>query len=78
MFYTYVIKSISFDYYYKGFCEDITKRLEQHNSGSTSSNKKYRPFRLVYFETFETKEEAIKREKHFKSAAGRRYLKNKI
>jgi predicted GIY-YIG superfamily endonuclease len=32
----------------------------------------------VYFETFDNLEDAIKREKYFKPAAGRRYLKNKI
>jgi len=33
---------------------------------------------LIYKEEFATREEAIKREKYFKSAAGRRYLKNKL
>jgi len=33
---------------------------------------------IVYFEEFETREEAIKREKYFKTAAGRKFLKNKI
>jgi putative endonuclease len=36
------------------------------------------PFEIMYFEEFDTGEETIKREKYFKSAAGRRYLKNKI
>ena len=36
------------------------------------------PFEMAYFEEFATREEAIKREKYFKSAAGRRYLKKKL
>jgi putative endonuclease len=76
MSYTYVIKSIEF--YYKGHSENIDKRLVQHNSGMTTSIKKFAPFKVVYFETFNTREEAIKREKYFKSAAGRRYLKTKL
>jgi putative endonuclease len=33
---------------------------------------------MVYFEAFETREEAIVREKYFKSATGRRFLKLKV
>ena len=78
MFYVYVIKSSGTDFVYKGHCEDLKKRLEQHNAGMTKSIKPYIPFKLVYFEEYETKNEAIKREKYFKTAAGRRYLKLRI
>ncbi len=75
MFYAYVLKSVNRDYYYKGHCQDIDVRLTQHNSGMTDSIRPYIPFKIVYFETFETEREAIIREKYFKSAAGRRFLK---
>jgi len=78
MFYTYVIKSVTCDYFYKGHCEDLEIRLKQHNSGTTESIKSYIPFQIVYFEEFATREEAVKREKYFKSAAGRKFLKNKV
>ncbi|MBI1343256.1 MAG: GIY-YIG nuclease family protein [Terrimonas sp.] len=77
MYFAYVIKSIDHDYYYKGHCREIEKRLLQHNSGMTESIRPYIPFKIVYFETFDTEEEAIKREKYFKSSAGRRFLKKK-
>ena len=78
MYYAYVIKSLCFDYYYKGHCHDLERRLAQHNAGKTPSIRAYIPFRLVYFESFQTESEAVKREKYFKTAAGRRYLKLKI
>jgi putative endonuclease len=78
MFYAYVIQSQKDKSFYKGHCENIEKRLAQHNAGLTKSIKNKTPFTLVYFETFQTREEAIKREKYFKSAAGRRFLKSKI
>jgi len=78
MFYGYVIKSLSCNYIYKGHCEDLKIRLNQHNSGMTKSIKPYVPFEIVYFEEFTIRQEAIKREKYFKSAAGRRFLKTKI
>ena len=78
MFYAYVIRSIDFKYFYKGHCENLQQRLKQHNAGMTESIRKYIPFEIAYFETFSTRTEAIKREKYFKSAAGRRFLKTKF
>ena len=74
MFYAYVLKSIESDFFYKGHCENLEIRLQQHNSGETESIKHYLPFYVVYFEVFSTRAEAIKREKYFKTAAGRRFL----
>ena len=39
MFYAYVLKSVGNDYYYKGHCQNLEKRLEQHNPGMTESIK---------------------------------------
>ena len=76
--YVYVIKSINFDYTYVGQTKDIKTRLEEHNRGKTRSNKRFRPFELVYFERFETRSEAVKRERYLKSGSGREYLKEKL
>ena len=78
MFYAYVLKSIEHDYLYKGHCKELEKRIAQHNSGMTRSLRPYIPFKLVYFEKLETEEEARAREKYFKTAAGRRFLKTKL
>jgi putative endonuclease len=78
MYHAYVLKSVNHNYYYKGHCQDLQKRLIQHNSGMTVSIKPYIPFEIIYYELFSTEIEAVNREKYFKSAAGRRYLKNKI
>jgi putative endonuclease len=77
MFFAYVLKSIQHDYYYKGHCQDLEKRLLQHNAGMTDSIRPFIPFQIIYFEKFETKAAAIAREKYFKTSAGRRFLKTK-
>ena len=77
-FYTYVIYSDSYDRYYKGHCSNMSVRLSEHNSGKTKSIKSFVPFRIVYYEEFQTREEAIAREKYFKTASGRRFLKKKL
>ncbi len=78
MYYVYVLKSTVADFYYKGFCENLEIRLEQHNRGITKSNKAFIPFKIIYYEICEERDEAVKKERYWKSAAGRRYLKNKI
>ncbi|MFM8911573.1 MAG: GIY-YIG nuclease family protein [Flammeovirgaceae bacterium] len=78
MFYAYVIRSLNFQFLYKGHCENLDARLKQHNSGMTESIRKYAPFEIAYSEEFQTRHEAIVRERYFKSAAGRRFIKSKI
>jgi putative endonuclease len=78
MFYAYVLKSTCHEFFYKGHCENLDDRLKQHNAGLTESIRPYIPFTLVYSEAFATRQEAIQREKYFKSAAGRRFLKKKL
>ena len=78
MFYTYVLKSVNHNFLYKGHCQNLEERLIQHNSGQTESIWPYIPFTIIYTETFQTRQEAIKRERYFKSASGRRFLKNKL
>ena len=75
MYFTYVASSLSGSYLYKGHCKDMEKRLKQHNSGQTKSIRPYIPLEIIYFEEFETLKESIDREKFFKSAAGRQFLK---
>ncbi len=77
-FYTYVLFSESHKRFYKGHCEDLELRLKQHNEGHTKSTKPFKPWKIVYYEVFETREEAITREKYFKTAAGRRFLKKNL
>jgi putative endonuclease len=77
-YFAYVIYSQSHNKFYKGHCEDLIKRLAQHNNGKTKSTKAFAPWKIVYYESFETREQAINREKYFKTAAGRRFLKKVI
>ena len=63
---------------YKGHTKNIDKRIKEHNSGRTISTKGYKPWKLVYFETFQTRGEAVLREKYFKTGSGREFLKEKL
>jgi len=63
---------------YKGMTSDLSKRLVGHEAGNTRSTRNMKDIEVIYQETFETSEEARKREKYFKSAAGRRFLKVRL
>lgn len=77
-FFVYILESEIDGRLYKGQTKDIDNRIKEHNSGKTKSTKAYKPWKLVYFETFETREEAVLREKYFKTGSGREYIKEKL
>lgn len=67
MNYTYIVKC-SDKTFYTGWTNDLEKRIEMHNSGKGAKYTKARlPVELVYYEAFDTKEEAMSREWHIKS-----------
>ena len=74
-FVIYAIKSSLQDRIYVGFTADIDKRIMEHNSGRTKSTKGFRPWKLFYTETVETREKAREREKFLKSGCGKEFLK---
>ena len=78
MYYTYVLRSLKNGVLYKGQTQDLVSRLEVHNAGMVRYTKKYIPWELVYFETFNTRAESMAREKYFKSGAGREWLKKHL
>jgi putative endonuclease len=76
MCYFYVLKSQKTGRLYKGHSENIEMRLQQHNSGKTRSTRNGIPWVLIYSEKFNTRQEAIGREKYFKSFEGGKKLKS--
>lgn len=62
MYYLYLLYSSSADRYYVGTTPDIKRRFYSHNSGKVIATKAYRPWQLVYFEAYPTKQNALNRE----------------
>ena len=75
MFYSYILRSLKDGKYHYGSAEDLDLRLAKHNKGDVRSTKGRRPLVLHYFEAFETRSEAFKREHFFKSIEGYIFLK---
>ncbi|MDO8510257.1 MAG: GIY-YIG nuclease family protein [bacterium] len=71
----YILKSINHPRTYVGSTANIQQRITEHNSGKSTYTKRYLPWMLVYTEEFGNIEDARKRERYLKSAAGRRFIK---
>ena len=52
MYYTYVLRSTKDRKFYTGFTTDVSKRLEEHNTGKVESTRLRIPFELLYYEAF--------------------------
>ena len=64
--YVYIVRC-SDQTLYTGWTNQLEKRIEAHNAGKGAKyTKARRPVELVYFETFEHKREALKREYQIK------------
>ena len=62
-YFVYIIQSEVDNTYYKGFTENLENRIWEHNNGKSRYTSKKIPWKLVYLEEYETKKEALIREK---------------
>ena len=62
MNYTYILRCAD-NSLYTGWTNNLDRRVSAHNAGKGAKYTKARlPVQLVYFESFKTKEEAMRRE----------------
>ena len=77
MFFVYVIRSTVNGHFYVGITEDVKARLVRHNRGDNRSTETHRPWELFFFESYNTRIGARKREVYLKSGIGKEYIKRK-
>jgi len=79
MYYAYVLRSDeSTDQFYFGSTSDLKKRLKAHNSGQSSHTSKYKPWSVVWYGSFASKEKAVAFEKYLKTASGKAFLRKRL
>ena len=71
----YVIKSLTSGLLYVGMAQNVQNRLNEHNSGKSKFTSGHRPWVLVYSEEVGSTQEARKKEKYYKSTAGKNFLR---
>ena len=60
---------------YVGFTSDLIGRIRSHNFlANKGFTKKFRPWMVIHVEFYETKQEAVKIEKFYKTGEGRRKI----
>lgn len=62
MNYVYLIKSEKTNQLYIGLTNDLMRRLKEHNAGHSEYSRKFKPWKLVYFEGYLSDKDAKDRE----------------
>lgn len=76
MYYIYALSSTTRNYIYVGMTRDVEARVLRHNKGWEKTTRAYKPFVLIFTEIVEnTRVEARKREKYWKSGVGKEKLR---
>ena len=74
MFYVYLIKSIPYPkQHYVGMTDDLKQRLKDHNAGRSLHTSKYKPWELVNYIAFSSKNAAADFEQYLKSGSGQAF-----
>jgi len=80
MWYAYVLQSFKNDRLYVGITNNLCRRLSEHNNQRggkyTSKNAPFK--KLIFYEAYLNKKDAMKAERFFKSGYGREVLKDKL
>ena len=71
----YVLHSLKDAKLYIGYTKNLRQRLSDHFQGNSKSTRLRRPLKLIYCEYFLNKQDAMRREKYFKTTVGKRTLK---
>ncbi len=74
MYNIYIIQSEKNNSYYIGQTNDLERRIDEHNRGKDKYTRNKTPWKLVYKENFENRNEAIKRESGIKKKKSRSYI----
>jgi putative endonuclease len=76
MYFVYVFFLDSVKKKYTGPTKNLERRLFEHNNGLLGKFTKGKgPWRLIYSEEFQSREEAVRREKELKSGKGRAVIR---
>ena len=63
---------------YYGYTCGLKKRVKEHNDRESTYTKGKTPWKLIYYETYINKLDAMKREKFLKSGRGREIIQKHL
>lgn len=77
-YYVYVLQSLKTDWVYVGSTSDLRVRFKSHNNGENLSTKGYKPFKLIFYEAYLSKKDALRREEYLKTTKGKTTLRTML
>ena len=75
-YYVYVLLSLKDEKFYIGSTSNLTKRFLTHQKGLVNATKNRLPLKLIFYEAYLDKYDAIRREDYLKSSKGKQTLRN--
>ena len=72
--FVYILFSSRHQKTYTGHTDSVEGRLKEHNAGKSEFTSRFVPWNVIHTEECETRLAAIKREKYYKSGAGRKAI----
>jgi len=76
-YYVYILRSLKNDDIYVGSTAYLLRRIKRHNAGNVRSTKGYRPWKLLEYQEFNSRREAIKQERFLKTHQQKEILKKR-
>ena len=77
MYYVYFLKSTKNNDLYIGSAEDLAIRINLHNAGKVKSTQFYKPWQLLDFEVYNSRSEAVRRERFLKTGQQKELLRKR-
>jgi putative endonuclease len=79
MYYVYLLKSVKdSSKIYVGYTTNLKERLAKHNEGGSIHTTQYKPWKLVVYLAFDSKEKALSFEKYIKVGSGCAFAKKRF
>jgi len=73
MYYAYILL-LANKQLYAGSTSDLRRRQQEHQQGHVQSTRHKRPVKLIFYEAFAAKADAVRRELYFKTSKGKSTL----
>jgi predicted GIY-YIG superfamily endonuclease len=76
--FVYILKSQKDSSLYIGCTSDLTKRIDEHNSGLSPYPSSKMPWVLLWHSTFQDENKAFSFEKYLKTVSGKAFLNKRL
>jgi len=77
-YYVYVLWSLRDKKFYIGYSDNVDRRYLEHKRGDNVSTAKRLPVKLIFFEAYLSKADALRRERYFKTTKGKATLRQML